>query len=126
MDQFHALGGTQGIGQPGNRINECPLPLQGLRFCLAMLCPPSGFLFSFSSAFGHILTEQKQKRANSPFPCSTDYGYRHLPVHKTTSSGKPAHVPATRIGTDENGLKMERATRFELATPSLGSLYSTN
>ena len=56
--------------------------------------------------------------------------YLFIPIairKKLSSSHNTETVPPQTNNHNGNGkLKLERATRFELATPSLGSLYSTN
>jgi hypothetical protein len=126
MDQFDALGGTQGIGQTHHRINKGPLPLQRLDPVDLAMPSPALLFFSFSGTFGHILTE-KTKTGEQPVsmfkPIMDTVTYQSI---KPRPAENPPLFLQLDSGTDENGLKMERATRFELATPSLGSLYSTN
>ena len=96
--------------------------------------PGSFFMFSFGSQRWFL---KKQKRAIARFLMFqvdllmySEKIYLFIPIairKKLSSSHITETEPLQANNRSWNSeLKLERATRFELATPSLGSLYSTN
>ena len=88
VDQFQPFFPAQRIGQADDQFDNGLLLLPGFDANRPALSRRPVLRFLFVASLGHITTDRKNKNGRTArFHVNTDYGYRHLPVHKTTPGG---------------------------------------